>query len=219
MKQFRMVGADAVAELDDEERLVVARIVADVALLLGADAFGEGYDDPAPERDDVDSLFEYLRGFEESIREPSDPAILRLLPNAAPTDREVANEFRRFTDGELRATKTKRLRRIWDQLSSDVASRNSDEWIVPADELLATAAALTDIRLVLASRLELVSDDDADQLHLEIDLATQALESDDENAVPVDHERVWLGMLYQALTWLQGSLVDCMAGTSEETDV
>jgi hypothetical protein len=219
MKPFRLVGSDAVAELDDEERLVVARIVADVALLLGADAFGEGYDDPAPERDDVDSLFEYLRGFEESIREPSDPAILRLLPNAAPTDRDVADEFRRFTDGELRATKTRRLRRIWEQLSSDVASRDGDEWVVPADEVLATAAALTDIRLVLASRLELVTDDDADQLHLEIDLATQALESDDDNAVPVDHERVWLGMLYQALTWLQGSLVDCMAGTSEETDV
>ena len=81
----------------------------------------------------------------------------------------------------------------------------------PADEALATAAALTDVRLVLASRLGLVTDDDADRLHHEIDLASHALESDDEHALPVDHERVWLGMLYQALTWLQESLVEFMA--------
>jgi len=218
MKGFRSQGGDAVAELDDEERLVVARIVADVALLLGADAFGEGYDEPAP-ASDSDDPFEYLRGFEDSIREPSDPAILRLLPNAAPTDREIADEFRRLTDGELRATKTRRLRRIWDQLSSGSNGGGADDWVVPADEALATAAALTDVRLVLASRLGLVTDDDAERLHVEIDLAAHALDGDDETALPVDHERVWLGMLYQALTWLQESLVEFMVEASEETDV
>ncbi len=226
MRGFVARGGDAVAVLDDEERLVVARIVADVALLLGADAFGEAYSDPAPATD-VDDPFEFLRGLEESIREPSDPAILRLLPNAAPTEREVADEFRRLTDGELRAIKTRRLRRIWDQLSRDTYSRDSDsdsdgagsdEWVVPADEALATAAALTDIRLVLASRLGLVTDDDANRLHHEIDLAASALEGDDDSALPVDHERVWLGMLYQALTWLQESLVEFVARTDEETD-
>jgi hypothetical protein len=213
VRGFRAEAGSAIAELDDEERLVVARIVADVALLLGADAFGlelDAFPDPAS---DIDDPFEYLRGFEESIREPSDPAILRLLPNAAPTDREVADEFRRLTDGELRGTKVRRLRRIWDQLSS-----GSGEWVVPADEALATAAALTDVRLVLASRLGLKTDDDAERLHHEIELASHALDTDDEGALPIDHERVWLGMLYQALTWLQGTLVDVLDG-NEETDV
>ena len=218
MRGFVAQGGDAVAELDDEERLVVARIVADVALLLGADAFGEAYADPV-QASDVDDPFEFLRGLEESIREPSDPAILRLLPNAAPTDREVSDEFRRLTDGELRAIKTRRLRRMWDQLSGNGGGTGSDDWVVPADEALSTAAALTDIRLVLASRLGLVTDDDADRLHHEIDLAARALDADDEFALPVDHERVWLGMLYQALTWLQESLVEFVAGTQEETDV
>ena len=218
MRGFKAEGGDAVAELDDEERLVVARIVADVALLLGADAFGEAYADPVP-ASDVDDPFEFLRGLEESIREPSDPAILRLLPNAAPTDREVSDEFRRLTDGELRAIKTRRLRRMWDQLSGNGGGTGSDDWVVPADEALSTAAALTDIRLVLASRLGLVTDDDADRLHHEIDLAARALDADDEFALPVDHERVWLGMLYQALTWLQESLVEFVSGTQEETDV
>ena len=215
MRGFEARGEDAVATLDDEERLVVARIVADVAGLLGADAFGSSHEDFRNSGEtDVDDPFEHLRGLEESIREPSDPAILRLLPNAAPTDREAADEFRRLTDGELRSGKIRRLRRIWESLSD-----GGDEWVVPADEALATAAALTDVRLVLASRLGLKTDDDADRLHQEIDLATHALETDDERTLPVDPERVWLGMLYQALTWLQESLVQYMVGTSEETDV
>jgi hypothetical protein len=213
VRGFRAEAGNAVAELDDEERLVVARIIADVALLLGADAFGEGYDAHSVPEPEIDDPFEHLRGFEESIREPSDPAILRLLPNASPTDREVADEFRRLTDSELRTTKVRRLRRMWDQLSA-----GSDEWVVSGDEALATAAALTDVRLVLASRLGLATDDDADRLHAEIDLATHALETDEEGTLPVDHERVWLGMLYQALTWLQESLVEFLAGSTEETN-
>lgn len=207
MRGFEADGDSAVAILDDEERLVVARIVADVALLLGAEAFGLDHpSESAASIMDVDDPFLHLRGLEESIREPSDPAILRLLPNAAPADRAVAEEFRRLTDGELRDTKIRRLRAIWEQLS-----RDTDEWVVRSDEALATAAALTDVRLVLASRLGLVTDDDADRLHQEIDLAAHALETDDDEVLPIDHERVWLGMLYQALTWLQESLVEYVA--------
>ena len=32
-----------------------------------------------------------------------------------------------------------------------------------------------------------------------------------DQVLPIDHERVWLGMLYQALTWLQESLVEYVA--------
>ena len=206
MRGFERRDGMAVALLDEEERLVVARIVADVALLLGAESFGRDGASEADPASDIDDPFAHLRGLEESIREPSDPAILRLLPNAAPTDREVAAEFRRLTDGELRAIKTRRLRRIWDQLST-----GDDEWVVPADAALETAAALTDVRLVLSSRLGLVTDDDADRLHAEIDLASHALATDDDNMLSVDPERVWLGMLYQALTWLQDTLVEFVA--------
>ena len=40
MKGFEARDGMAVAELDDEERLVVARIVADVGLLLSGEPFG-----------------------------------------------------------------------------------------------------------------------------------------------------------------------------------
>ena len=76
---------------------------------------------------------------------------------------------------------------------------------MPGTRRCATAAALTDVRLVLASRLGLHTDEDAERLHAEIELATHALETDDDGSLPVDPERVWLGMLYQALTWLQES--------------
>jgi len=214
VRGFEAVDGDAVAGLDDEERMVLARIVADVGLLLGGENFGfEPHSHPEP-GDALDDPFLHLRGLEESIREPEDPAILRLLPNAAPTDREVADEFRRLTEGDIRDLKVRRLRRMWEQLSED-----GDTWVVPGPEAMPTAGALTDVRLVLASRLGLRTDDDAERLHAEIDLASHALEADDEEVLPVDPERVWLGMLYQALTWLQESLVQYVMTASEEQDV
>lgn len=200
-------GAVAVAELDLDERMVVARIIADVGLLLSGESFGM----EIPVHQDVeDEVFRQLRGLEEALADPTDPAVLRLLPNAAPTDREVADEFRRLTEADLRSLKVARLRRMWEQLSED-----GPEWEVPADEALSTAAALTDVRLVLASRLGIATDDDAERLYEELAFASSAMAGEDTAGSPlVNPERVWLGMLYQALTYLQESLVSFMA--SEE---
>jgi hypothetical protein len=205
MKAFRARGGVAVAELDHDERAVVARIVADVGLLLGGEVFGmEGavWESETPE-----DLLDYLTNLEAHLAEPDDPAILRLLPNAAPTDREVADEFRRYTEPDLRALKVARLRRLWSQLSED-----GPRWEVAEDEAMETAAALTDVRLVLASRLGIETDADAERLHADVGVAQQAAVG---GLVP-DRERIWLGMLYEALTWLQDSLVAFVMG--EEGD-
>jgi hypothetical protein len=208
VKPFRVRGGLAVAELDHDERTVVARIVADVGLLLGGEVFGM---ERAPwETETPRDLLEYLTNFEAHLSEPDDPAILRLLPNAAPTDREVSDEFRRYTEPDLRTLKVARLRRIWSQLSED-----GPTWEVAEDEAMDTAAALTDVRLVLASRLGVVTDEGAERLHVEVALAQRA---DDGGVVgmTLERERVWLGMLYEALTWLQDSLVAFVMG--EEAD-
>lgn len=203
MRGFRAREDAAVAELDDEERMVIARIVADVGLLLGGEQFGMDY--PVVRDagvDEADEIFRHLRGLEESLSEPDDPAVLRLLPSASREDRDVADEFRRLTENDLRDLKVARLRTMWEQLSED-----GPEWVVAPEDAMSTAAALTDVRLVLASRLRLDTDEDSERLHAEIDLATHAMATDADEDLDIDPERVWLGMLYQALTWLQESLV------------
>lgn len=199
MKGFEARGDVAVAELDAEERAVVARVIADVGLLLDGESFAMEHDTVEDAEAD---LFRYLQGFEAALTDPEDPAVLRILPNAAPTDREVAEEFRRLTEPELRATKVDRLRVIWRALNED-----GPEWEVPHAEAMATASALTDVRLVLAARLGIDTDEDADALHRELALAEHALATGAAADLSVNPERVWLGMLYQALTWLQESLM------------
>ncbi len=198
----------AVAELDADERAVIARVVADVGLLLGEEPFGMEAEEPTV--GDGDELFGFLQSLEAALADPDDPAVLRVLPNAAPTDREVASEFRRLTEPELRATKVARLKAMWLALSED-----GPEWAVPEEDAMATAGALTDLRLVLASRLGVVTDEDATALHDEIELAAHAVETGAAAELNVDPERVWLGMLYQALTWLQESLMSYVMRNDE----
>ncbi|WP_062387145.1 DUF2017 family protein [Demequina iriomotensis] len=207
MRAFAERDGAAVAALDEEERLVIARIVADVGLLLGAESFGSEPHSTLPHREDLAESLRFLDGVEDDPVEPEDPALLRLLPNAAPRDREVADEFRRLTQEDLRATKIARLRRLWDDLSAEAT-----EWVVPTEQVMPMAAALTDVRLVVASRLALASDEDAEALHAEIARAAEAAEQGTEAEPPVDPERLWLGMLYDALTWLQESLVSVRLG-------
>ncbi|MDN4478890.1 DUF2017 family protein [Demequina lignilytica] len=210
MRAFVVRDHEAVAGLDEDERLVIARIVADVGLLLGAESFGHG-EARTPERDDLASVMRFLERLDDAAVEPDDPALLRLLPNAAPDDREVADEFRRLTHQDIRDGKIDRLRRVWEQLSAP-----GDEWAVPSDEVMATAAALTDVRLVVASRLGIESDEDAEALHRDIAEASAGLRTADPEDLGLDPERLWLGMLYDALTWLQESLVSLRIGGSDE---
>ncbi|WP_062287845.1 DUF2017 family protein [Demequina phytophila] len=207
MRGFSARDGAAVAALDEDERLVIARIVADVGLLLGGEDFGGERQAALPHREDLSEALAFLDGLADSPPEPDDPALLRLLPNAAPDDREVADEFRRLTEDDLRATKLTRLRRMWDDLST-----GGTDWTVPAEDVMATAAALTDVRLVIASRLGLEHDEDAERLHHEIADATAALEGSSPAEVGIDPERLWLGMVYDALTWLQESLVSLRLG-------
>ncbi len=207
MKGFAARDGAAVAGLDEDERLVIARIVADVGVLLGDEGFGSVDSPRLPHREDLADALRFLDSLGDAPAEPDDPALLRLLPNAAPTDREVADEFRRLTEDDLRAVKVARLRRVWEDLSVD-----GTEWVVAADEIMPVAAALTDVRLVIASRLGLESDEDADALHRDLALAGEALEGGSPAEAGIDPERMWLGMLYDARTWLQESLVSVRLG-------
>lgn len=183
MRAFFRQGDKAVSFLYPHERAVLSTVVSEVTDLL-SEGTGEG------SLPDVDPVFE------------------RLFPDAAPSDPDISEEFRRLTEADLRSLKVDRLKTIQDELSAD-----RPEWTVPLEDGLATAAALTDLRLVIASRLGLETDEDATLLAGEFEVAQGLLDVDLPEGLKIDHERLWFSAVYQALTFLQDSLVTCLMDT------
>jgi hypothetical protein len=113
-----------------------------------------------------------------------DPALTRLLPTAYLDDDAAAAEFRRFTESELARLKLHNAGTVvesldgWPEIELDPAGVRA--WL----------RALTDIRMVLASRLGIETDDD------EGDVSTE--------------EGAMLRNIYDWLGMLQGSLVDAV---------
>jgi hypothetical protein len=107
----------------------------------------------------------------------------------------VSAEFRRLTEDDLRARKLARLALLWSALSDP---EGGDVLSVPVDRGPELAATLTDVRLVVAERLGVATDDDAERLYAEAELPG------------ADAGRHYLVSVYAALTWLQESLVTLM---------
>jgi hypothetical protein len=116
----------------------------------------------------------------------SDPALLRLLPDAYPDDAEASAEFRRFTADDLATRKAANARRIIADLAPAAGATSATTVKVDAQAAQAWVRSLTDIRLTIAARLGIETDAD--------------VESGD--AVMRD--------LYDWLGFVQGSLVDCL---------
>jgi hypothetical protein len=139
-----------------------ARLIADLArqlieLLSDGEPTGEGGVDPLEELVVMDSPRE----------PPTDPALLRLLPDAYPDDAEVAAEFRRFTEQSLRKAKIEAAQvvvaSVSDTEDSDLEPAEADatvEFELTADQARAWMRCLTDLRLTLAARLDVSTNDD-----------------------------------------------------------
>jgi len=201
MRAFRRERGSLVAELDATERGVVAAVVADVADLLGAGRLEER----AARATDADpaagGLGMSLRT--QEIEPPEDDAVRRLLPDASVDDEEVAAEFRRLTEDDLRRVKVERLTWLWDMLTTGAgAGWPADALVVPVERGGSVAATLTDLRLVLADRLGLHDDEDAESLYVELD--GDPSEEDDD---PQSEVRRYLGAVYVSLSWLQETLM------------
>lgn len=190
MKGFARKRGVYVAHLDRTERVILSRVVADTALLLGTRLDVEL---PAGEEDPLAGLAWSADG----VAEPADPALARLLPNAAEDD-EVAAEFRRLTESDLRAAKVDRLRMVWAALLAP-----GERLEVQPERAMDWAAALTDVRLVLAERLGVVTEEDAEAVY-------EAATSRRQPSTDEDEVRSALSSLYMALTWLQESLLSVM---------
>ncbi|WP_136520546.1 MULTISPECIES: DUF2017 family protein [Cellulomonas] len=206
MRAFRRQKGRYVARLDAGERAVVASVVADVAELLGAGRFEDG---PPPAAGPGAAPGDATPGGPWSVRTaplppPDDPAVRRLLPDASRDDPEVAAEFRRLTEDDLRARKVARLRSLWTALVHGEPGWPEDALVVAPTSADDVAATLTDLRLVLADRLDLRTDADSEALY------------DGLATAPEDDVRTYLASVYGALSWLQESLLAVMLAAHEE---
>ncbi len=106
----------------------------------------------------ADDTAQLLADADENEPTPMDPALRRLLPDGYRDDPEAAAEFRRFTAEGLAERKIANSSKLVESLSGGGGSRVT----VQLDDADADAwlKALTDIRLVLASRLGIEDDGD-----------------------------------------------------------
>ncbi|MGJ9413379.1 DUF2017 domain-containing protein [Aeromicrobium sp. CF4.19] len=126
---------------------------------------------------------------------PEDPVLRRLLPNAYTEDAEDAAEFRRFTEKSLASTKVAHAERVIASLAdgglAPVGEEATEAVEVELDEASVQAwlRSLTDIRLSIAVRLGIETDEDA----------LIAQHSDDEAVSAMSDVYDWLGYVQESL--------------------
>ena len=130
---------------------------------------------------------------------PEDPVLARLLPSAYREDDDAAAEFRRFTEVELRTSKAGNAATVVALLEDAGLPEVGDPALTSGlvidlelgpSEVLAFLKALTDMRLAVATRLDLQ-------------------EGDEEfwDSLPEDDPRSHLHDIYEWLGYLQETLV------------
>ena len=205
----RARGGRIKVRLGDADRGVVAGLLEAVADLLepeaavdavpgaGPDAVsdarsdaGPGAGPDAPPAPDEASLFARLEA-DLTVEPPADPAVARLLPDASRDDPELAQSFRRLTEQDLRERKRDSL-----GLAAGALRRRAPV-VLDDSEAQALLKGLTDVRLVLAERLGIATDEDAEFLHAA--LAAGAGQG--------GHEWAKAAELYEVVTYLQEELV------------
>ncbi len=145
-------------------------------------------------REHADPLEAMLR-FDGPTTEPDDPVLARLFPTAYGEDEEAAAEFRRFTEGALRDHKAVGAGTIIDTLEeAGLPAQLGEQRLVIDVELdpetaLVWLKSFTDLRLALATRLEVEEGDDA---------YWASLPDDDPRAQAHDIYD-WIGLLQETL--------------------
>jgi hypothetical protein len=182
------------ARFDDAEQEVLRDLFTDVAALLDDDAAAPVSSDPLEE----------MVGITEGATRPQDPALARLLPDASSDDDAVSAEFRRYTERGLRRRKHEALATAAATLER-VGGRAGSKGVLVVDEEEAGAwlTALTDVRLVLAERMGVRTDADAERLAVLAELS------------PAQHPGAWMASVYDFLTWLQETLVVALSAPAK----
>jgi hypothetical protein len=172
----RRTGA-LTADVDAVEADVLTAVVSDLLGLLGEQ-----------EDDDADPLAALVGLSSGPVEPPTDPALARLLPDAYGDDADAASEFRRYTEGDLRAGKRAHATSVLSSLAP-LAGRGG-RLVLDGDQAAAWLGCLNDLRLVLGTRLEVTEET--------------------ELGVRDDDPRAQALQVYGWLGWLQESLLACL---------
>jgi hypothetical protein len=149
-------------------------------------------------REDRDP-FEAMMDFSGPTSEPDDPVLARLFPTAYPDDEEASSEFRRFTEGTLRDGKAQAAITIIDGLEeAGLPPELTEEGLMIDVELDPPIAevwlrSFTDLRLALATRLEVEEGDEAYW-----------------HSLPEDDPRAQAHEIYDWVGYLQETLVQAL---------
>lgn len=191
---FRRKGSRVVGTLIPQEREVVSGLLAQVRELLGGD-------EVAPSGDPIADLIGDLDAPAPDTGE-RDPALSRLLPDGH-EDAEAATEFRALTERSLRQRKVARL----DVAIGVLTDGDSDRLELDFGQAQELMVALTDARLVLADRVGLHTEEDAERLH---DRASELIADGEDTDVDET-----LLLFYDFLTWMQESLASALLSSGE----
>lgn len=187
VKPFRRRRRGTVtATFQQNEARLIANLAAQVIELL-RDRNGES-------ESSADPLAEMI-GMTGPVMPPEDPVLARLLPDAYADDPDESAEFRRFTEQSLTTLKVDNAKLIIDSLTDggmQESGTGAVEIELDAGQVLGWMRSLTDIRIALAVRLGIETDDDSERI----------AQSDDEAQVAMADVYDWLG-------WVQETLINC----------
>jgi hypothetical protein len=185
------------ATFEPGEAQVIASLASQVVELL-RDRNGESASDPDPLAGELG-----LSG--GPSLPPDDPVLQRLLPDAYRDDSDESAEFRRFTERSLTSTKVANAEALLASLrdagldetkvdDEDAEDQEPLEVELDAEAVQAWLRTLTDVRLSLAVRLGIESDEDMMLLH----------QSEDEAVLAMTELYDWLGYVQETLVTALG---------------
>lgn len=178
-RAFKYGRKGITGQLEEAERALLRNLFADIIELLEPDT--PAHADPLAA----------LIGVDMDVTVPRDPALKRLLPDAVRDDEGAALEFRQLTERSLRESKI-------GSLKAATLDLESDKLVLSEEQARHWAKALNDVRLVLAERLKIRNEQDAERVH-ELQDWSQA---DDVDS--------YLSLVYNFVSWLQEGLVQAM---------
>jgi hypothetical protein len=178
-RAFKNTRKGITGHLEPGERDLIRRLFEDIIAML------------EPKSAAAEDPLAAMVGLDPHAVRPEDSALLRLLPDAVRGDDAAALEFRRLTERSLREEKLAALRASTLLLEHSPLQLNQEQ-------ARTFARAVNDVRLVLADRLDIRTDEDAQALH-DIDDWSQAEDLD-----------TYLALVYNFLTWLQEALMQAL---------